>query len=82
MLNTVSEGVPLHLRNATTSLMADIGYGKGYEYAHNTSAKITNMQCLPDNLKDRQYYVPTDQGHEKDVCEKLEYIRKVKESLK
>jgi len=62
--------------------MIDIGYGKGYEYAHNTSSKITNMQCLPDNLKDRKYYVPTEQGHEKSICEKLEYIKKAKESLK
>ncbi|WP_026884765.1 replication-associated recombination protein A [Clostridium akagii] len=80
--NTVSEGVPLHLRNASTSLMADIGYGKGYEYAHNADEKLTNMQCLPDNLKDKHYYIPTDQGYEKDVSQKLQYIKKVKESLK
>lgn len=81
-LNTISQGVPLQLRNAPTKLMANLNYGKGYKYAHDTNAKLTNMQCLPDNLKDRQYYTPTEEGYEKTVCEKLEYIKKVKDSLK
>lgn len=81
-LNTISEGVPLQLRNAPTKLMADLNYGKGYQYAHDTNSKLTNMQCLPDNLKDRQYYTPTAEGYEKIICERLGYIKKVKDSLK
>ena len=57
---TMAEPVPLHLRNAVTGLMANFGYGKGYQYAHNADDKLTDMQCLPDNLKDRRYYRPTD----------------------
>jgi len=76
--NTVADPVPLHLRNAPTKLMKDIGYGKGYEYAHDYDEKVTDMQCLPDNLKDRRYYHPTDQGVEKRIRERLEEIRKIK----
>lgn len=81
-LNTISEGVPMQLRNAPTKLMADIGYGKGYVYAHSTNEKLTAMQCLPDNLKDRQYYKPTNEGNEKNICKKLEHINEIKKSLK
>lgn len=56
--NTNAEEVPLHLRNATTSLMKAIGYGKGYKYAHDFENKTTDMRCLPDNLKDKKYYTP------------------------
>ena len=56
--NTNAEEVPLHLRNATTSLMKAIGYGKGYKYAHDFENKTTDMRCLPDNLKDKKYYIP------------------------
>ena len=52
----LSEPVPLQIRNGVTNLMRDIGYGKGYQYAHDTEDKLTNMQCLPDSLKDRVYY--------------------------
>lgn len=76
--STLAEGVPLHLRNAPTKLMANLDYGKGYQYAHNVAAKVTNMQCLPANLKDRQYYQPTGQGLEKNIKERLEFIRKLK----
>lgn len=76
--NTIAEGVPLHLRNAPTKLMADLGYGKGYRYAHDLEDKVVNMQCLPENLKDRQYYKPTDQGIEKNIKERLELIKGLK----
>ena len=76
--NTVADPVPLHLRNAPTKLMKDIGYGKGYEYAHDFEEKITDMQCLPDNLKDRRYYHPTDQGVEKRIRERMEEISKIR----
>jgi putative ATPase len=73
---TRAEAVPLHLRNAPTGLMKHLGYGKGYQYAHDLEAKVANMQCLPDNLKDRKYYEPTSQGVEKRIRERLEEILK------
>ena len=76
--HTAADPVPLHLRNAVTGLMKNIGYGKGYEYAHDREEKVTDMQCLPDNLKDRRYYHPTDQGVEKRIRERLEEIRRIK----
>ncbi|CUH97481.1 Replication-associated recombination protein A [Propionispora sp. 2/2-37] len=76
--STMADGVPLHLRNASTKLMANLNYGKGYQYAHNVADKVTNMQCLPENLKDRQYYQPTDQGLEKNIKERLGLIKKLK----
>ena len=75
---TAADPVPLHLRNAVTNLMKDVGYGKGYEYAHDYDEKVTEMQCLPDNLKDRRYYHPTDQGVEKRIRERMEEIRRIK----
>lgn len=76
--NTMAEGVPLKLRNAPTKLMDNLGYGKGYKYAHDYEDKVTDMQCLPDNLKDRKYYKPGRQGLEKNIAERLEYIKKLK----
>ncbi|EHI96819.1 AAA ATPase central domain protein [Clostridium sp. DL-VIII] len=76
--STIAEGVPLHLRNAPTKLMAELGYGKGYRYAHDLEDKVVNMQCLPENLKAKQYYNPTDQGLEKNIKERLELIKKLK----
>jgi putative ATPase len=75
---TVAEPVPLHLRNPVTGLMANFGYGKGYQYAHKAEDKLTDMQCLPDNLKDRRYYRPTDQGFEKRLKEKMQAIEEWK----
>ena len=72
--NTVAEPVPLHLRNPVTGLMANLGYGKGYEYAHDAPERLTAMQCLPDNLKGRTYYRPTDEGLEKRLKEKMRAI--------
>jgi len=75
---TVAEPVPLHLRNPVTGLMAHEGYGKGYQYAHKTPEKLTDMTCLPDNLKDRRYYRPTDEGFEKRLREKMKAIEEWK----
>ena len=75
---TMAEPVPLHLRNAVTGMMANFGYGKGYQYAHKAEEKLTDMQCLPDNLKDRQYFRPTDQGLEKRLKEKMQAIEEWK----
>ena len=71
--------VPLHLRNAPTGLMKQLDYGKGYQYAHDYAEKVTAMQCLPDALKDRRFYHPTDQGQEARYRERLEQIRAWKE---
>ena len=76
--NTIAEPVPLHLRNAVTGLMARFGYGKDYQYAHDASDRLTDMQCLPDNLKDRRYYLPTEEGFEKKLKEKLQAIQEWK----
>ena len=75
---TASDPVPLHLRNAPTRLMKNIGYGEGYEYAHNLDEKVADMQCLPDNLKGRTYYHPTNDGLEARIRERLQEIRKLK----
>jgi putative ATPase len=72
---TAAEPVPLHLRNAPTSLMKNLGYGKDYQYAHDLENKVADMQCLPDNLKDRHYYHPTNEGIEKRIRQRLEEIR-------
>ncbi len=74
--HTVAEAVPLHLRNAVTGLMKNVGYGKGYQYAHDADEKTTNMQCLPDNLKDRVYYRPTSEGIEKRIRDRMEDIKR------
>jgi len=79
---TVAEPVPLHLRNAVTGMMANFGYGKGYQYAHRAEEKLTDMQCLPDNLKDRKYFRPTDQGLEKKLKEKMHAIEEWKQEQK
>ena len=74
---TAQDPVPLHLRNAPTGLMKAFGYGQGYQYAHDLEDKVANMQCLPDNLKHRVYYHPTDEGVEKRIRQRLEEIRKI-----
>jgi putative ATPase len=75
---TEADPVPLHLRNAPTGLMKNLGYGKDYQYAHNYEEKVTNMQCLPDNLAGRTWYKPTDQGFEQRLRARLDEIRKIK----
>src|SRR5258705_6089420 len=75
---TEADPVPLHLRNAPTNLMKNIGYGEGYKYAHNFEEKITDMSCLPENLSGRSWYKPTDQGFEQRLRTRLDEIRKLK----
>lgn len=74
-LETLSLPVPLHLRNAPTKLMKDLDYGKGYQYAHDYEDKITTMTCLPEELLDRVYYEPTQQGAEAKVLTRLNQIK-------
>ena len=75
---TAAEPVPLHLRNAPTGLMKGLGYGKDYQYAHDTENKVADMQCLPNSLRDRVYYRPTHEGLEKRIGERLEEIKRLK----
>jgi putative ATPase len=75
---TEADPVPLHLRNAVTGLMKNVGYGQGYKYAHNFEEKVTDMSCLPDNLANRTWYKPTDQGFEQRLRARLDEIRKLK----
>ncbi|MBO4383871.1 MAG: replication-associated recombination protein A [Clostridia bacterium] len=77
-LTQLSEPVPLNIRNGVTKLMRDEGYGKGYQYAHDYEDKLTAMQCLPDSLVGKEYYVPTEQGLEVRFKERLELIKKWK----
>ena len=74
-LETLSEPVPLHIRNAPTKLMKELDYGKGYVYAHDTGEKMSEMECLPDGLAGREYYRPTDQGFEDKYKERLKAIK-------
>ena len=69
-----AEPVPLQIRNAPTKLMQEADYGKGYIYAHDTQEKLSRMVCLPDSLKNRRYYLPTEEGREIRVKERLENI--------
>ena len=69
-----AEPVPLQIRNAPTGLMKELHYGEGYQYAHDMEEKLTKMECLPDALKGRRYYQPTDQGEEAAVQTRLEKI--------
>ncbi|MEY8357018.1 replication-associated recombination protein A [Lachnospiraceae bacterium 54-53] len=79
-LHTLAEPVPLVIRNAPTGLMKELRYGEGYEYAHETEDKISAMQCLPDGLKDREYYRPSEEGKEKAAHKRMEEIREWRSS--
>ena len=75
---TQAEPVPLHLRNPVTGLMRQLGYGRGYEYAHEHEDKVADMPCLPESLRGRTYYRPTDEGFEQRLRQRLEEIRHIK----
>lgn len=77
---SIAEPVPLHLRNAPTKLMADLNYGKGYQYAHDNEDKLTNMVCLPPSLEGTRYYYPTNQGSEVKVQARLKQIEEWKKN--
>lgn len=81
-IRTADVKVPLNLRNAVTKLDSELGYGANYQYAHNTTNKITNMQCLPDELKDKKYYHPSNIGKEKAISEELKNLERIKNNLK
>jgi putative ATPase len=75
---TRQQPVPLHLRNAPTKLMKELDYGKGYRYAHDEEGKVAAMDCLPDSLKGRTYYHPTQEGREKLLAQRMEEIRRIR----
>ena len=74
-LTQLAEPVPLAIRNAVTPLMQNLHYGEGYQYAHDAKDKLTTLQCLPDSLRGREYYRPTDQGLEARYKERLKQIK-------
>src|SRR6201995_1955366 len=73
-----AQPVPLHLRNAPTKLMKSLDYGKGYQYAHDVEGKVAEMECLPENLRDRRYYQPTNEGRERLLAQRMEEIAKLR----
>ena len=76
---TLSEPVPLAIRNAPTDLMKELHYGEGYQYAHDFAQKLTTLKCLPDSLEGRTYYRPTTEGAEAEYAQRLEQIKAWKE---
>ena len=70
----LAEPVPLQIRNAETGLMKELQYGKGYQYAHDADERLTNMECLPESLAGRRYYLPGEQGSEARVKQRLDAI--------
>jgi putative ATPase len=76
--HTFNEPPPLHIRNAPTKLMEELGYGKGYQYAHDLKEKVADMECLPESLQGRKYYHPSEQGMERRIAEILVEIAKRK----
>ncbi|HZU10890.1 MAG TPA: replication-associated recombination protein A [Pseudacidobacterium sp.] len=80
--HTRAEPVPLHLRNAPTGFMKSLGYSKGYKYAHDEAGRVADMECLPESLRGRTYYHPTNEGREKLLAQRMEEVRKIKEAKK
>jgi putative ATPase len=77
---TRNDPVPIHLRNAPTGLMKELGYGKGYRYAHDFEEGVVAQQNLPENLAGRRYYEPNNRGFERELAERLQRIREIYES--
>ena len=79
-LQQLKEPVPLHLRNAPTTLMKDLHYGEGYQYAHDFESKMTIMECMPSSLKNKTYYHPTMQGNEARAAKRLNDLKEWKKN--
>ncbi len=79
---TRNDPVPVHLRNAPTRLMKELGYGEGYKYAHDFEGGVIGQQNLPENLAGRRYYEPVDRGFERDLGRRLERIREIYRTTK
>jgi putative ATPase len=80
--NTRNDPVPLHIRNAPTGLMKGLGYGKGYQYAHDLEGKVADMECLPDSLRGRKYYNAQATGEETEINRRLEEVQERKKQKK
>ena len=78
----LAQPVPLHLRNAPTGLMKDLGYGRGYRYAHDEAEGVAEMSSLPPHLEGRRYYEPTDRGLEPKIKDALDKARAIRERRK
>jgi putative ATPase len=74
--------VPMHIRNAPTDLMKDLGYGKDYKYDHEYEMHYSGQECLPEKLIGKEFYKPSDFGFEKEIKKRLEWWRKLKEKIK
>ena len=74
--------VPLHIRNAPTKLMKELGYHKGYRYAHDYEDGYAGQECLPDALSGRKFYLPKGYGYEKNIVERMEWLRNKKAAKK
>ena len=75
--STRNDPIPMHLRNAPTRLMKELGYGEGYKYAHDYAEGVVGQQNLPENLAGRRYYQPVDRGFERDLARRMERIREI-----
>nr|WP_085940631.1 replication-associated recombination protein A [Granulicella tundricola] len=75
---TVAEPVPIHLRNAPTKLMKELDYGRDYQYAHDVEGRVADMECLPPSLAGKRYYVPTGEGRERQLAQRMEEISRIK----
>jgi len=75
------EPVPMNLRNAPTQLMSGLGYGDGYQHAHDFEDAATDMECLPPGLRGRRYYEPRDDGPEKSLRERLDHFARLRATL-
>ena len=73
-----AEPVPLHLRNAPTPLMEQFGYGEGYQYAHDLEGRVADMECMPENLRGREFYHPTAEGREKLLAQRMDEVRRIR----
>jgi putative ATPase len=74
---TRNDPVPIHLRNAPTKLLKELGYGEGYRYAHDFEGGIIGQQNLPENLAGRTYYKPTDRGFEQELRKRIERVKEI-----
>ena len=79
---TRDEPVPMQIRNAVTKLMKDVGYGQGYKYAHDYPEAATDLQCLPDSLKNRKYYKPSNRGFERNIQERMAFLKKLRKEFR
>jgi len=78
----VAAPVPLHLRNAPTKLMKQLDYGKGYRYAHDEREGVADIDCLPESLRGRTFYAPTERGFEKEIKRRLDGWKEIKRRRK